>query len=314
MAPRHLSMGNINIDVYLYVERLPAPDEELPVEEAMVAPGGAASNYAVAVAAAGHRAVLAAHTSSVAEALGILDSLRERGVDTSRVVVHEEGMPGMVVIVVTRGGETVMFKVRGVNRLLRGDEAPGEYDVVHVASAEPDVVERALSATQAKIYSYDPGGAVAVRHPSRVASLAGRVTLLSLNAREAIRVFGASIGVVRERLGDGMLLLRLGARGALLVTRDAIYYARACRLGEPVDTTGAGDVFNAYFNAWLAEGRGVEEALAAAATAAALKVLRRGAQSVPSRREVEENLDSCRSLVSGISAEEAETLLSEAAV
>ncbi len=314
MKPVHLSIGNINIDFYLYVERLPAPDEELPVEDALVAPGGAASNYAVAVAAAGHRAVLAAHTSRAAVALGVLDELRERGVDVGKVVVHDSGMPGMVVIVVASGGETVMFKVRGVNRLLRGDEAPGEYDVVHVASVEPGVVETAMRVARAKIYSYDPGGAVAIRHPSGVASLAGRVSILSLNAREAIRVFGASLGMVREKLGRGMLLVRLGARGALLVTGDEVYYARACRLGEPIDTTGAGDTFNAYFNAWLAEGKSIEEALTAASTAAALKVLRRGAQNVPSRTEVEHHMDQCRGLVSRITPEEAETLLSEMGV
>ena len=311
MKPVHLSLGNINLDIYLYVERLPAPDEELPVEEAMVSPGGAASNYAVAAVAAGHRAKLVAHTSRVAVSLGVLDALRKKGVDVDSVVVHEEGMPGLVVIVVASGGETVMFKVRGVNRLLRGDEISGEYDVVHVASAQPEVMERVMASVRARIYSYDPGGAVAIQYPSRVAMLLGRVTILSLNAREAVRVLGASIGVVQEKLGDSMLLVRLGARGSLLVTSGRGYYARACRLGEPVDTTGAGDTFNAYFNAWLAEGTDVEEALAAGTTAAALKILRKGAQNVPSREEVEGRLAECRYGVRMVNREEAERLLAE---
>ncbi len=313
MPPRHLALGNINIDVYLYVDRLPAPDEELPVEEAMIGPGGAASNYAVAVARAGHESLLVAHTTRDALALGILEKLRSNGVNVDNVVVHEEGVPGMVVVVVTRNGETVMFKVRGVNALLRGDEAPGEYDVVHVASAEPDVIENAMSVARARLYSYDPGGAVALRQPSRVASLAGKVTLLTLNAREFLHVFGLSVARLIAHLPpSSMILVRLGARGSMLITPEGVYYARSCRLGEPVDTTGAGDAFNAYFNAWLAEGKGLEDALTAATTAAGLKVLRRGAQSAPSRAEVEEAVKRCKGLVTRVGSMEAEGLLREA--
>ncbi len=312
MSPRHLALGNINIDMYLYVDRLPGPDEELPVDEALIAPGGAASNYAVAVARAGHEVFLAAHTSRVAEALGVLEELRSRGVRLDHVIVHPDGLPGLVVIVVARGGETVMFKIRGVNALLRGDEAPGDYDVVHVASAEPQVLERAMSVSNARLYSYDPGGAVALRHPSSVAALLDRVDILSLNAREAIAVFGAGVARVALRAERTMLLLRLGARGSLLFAPGGrVYHAKACRLGEPLDTTGAGDVFNAYFAAWLAEGRPLEEALVAATTAAALKVLRRGAQAAPERSEVEEAMGRCRGVVARVEPAEAERMLAE---
>ncbi len=311
---RHLSVGNINIDFYVYVERLPQPDEELPVERFRIAPGGAASNYAVGVSLAGHEAHLLAHTTRHAEALGVLDSLRERGVKLDKVVVHEEGIPGIVVVVVTRGGETVMFKVKGVNEYLNGSEVSGEiFDVIHVASVRPGVVLEVSERNKAKIVTYDPGGAIAMQAPSEVAELASRVDVLTLNAREFLHVFGYSVSRVASLLPDGKyLMIRLGARGALLAWNKGAYYVKSCVFGEVVDTTGAGDAFNAYFNVWLVEGADVEEALIAASVAAGLKVLSEGAQAMPSRKEVEERIEECRGIVSRIGLDEAEVLVREA--
>ena len=54
-----------------------------------------------------------------------------------------------------------------------------------------------------------------------------------------------------------------------------------------MDTVAAGDTFNGAFVVALAEGKGVDEAIAFAQAAAALAVTRPGAQaSVPFRREV----------------------------
>lgn len=57
---------------------------------------------------------------------------------------------------------------------------------------------------------------------------------------------------------------------------------------QAVDTTAAGDTFNAGFAVALAEGMGVENALRFANAAAAISVTRLGAQaSAPSRSEVD---------------------------
>ncbi|MBL8382804.1 MAG: hypothetical protein JNM90_07015, partial [Burkholderiales bacterium] len=54
-----------------------------------------------------------------------------------------------------------------------------------------------------------------------------------------------------------------------------------------VDTTGAGDAFHGAFALCVAEGAGIGATVRFSAAAAALKVARRGARSMPSRPEVE---------------------------
>jgi ribokinase len=57
---------------------------------------------------------------------------------------------------------------------------------------------------------------------------------------------------------------------------------------KPVDTTGAGDVFNGTLAVALAEGRSSAEAARFACAAAAISVTRLGAQtSAPKRKEID---------------------------
>ena len=292
----HLSVGNLNVDVYMVVSRLPGVDEAVTAEESYIGPGGAAANYAVAVSKAGHAAFLLAHTGRLAVGLGLLSSLERSGVDTSLVKVHEDEMPGIVLVLVSSQGERAMVKLPGANRILRGDEASGRrFTVVHVASVGSTVAARAFSSVEASLRSYDPGGSAYREGIDGIKRLRGLVDILYVNRSEYRALTGSEPGLagasrLAELAGVRLLVVKLGGDGALAVEPNG----RALRVEalqvKPVDTTGAGDVFDAYMNAWLAEGRSVEEALRAASVAAGLKVERRGAQSAPSREEVEERL------------------------
>ncbi|KSW12231.1 hypothetical protein CF15_05610 [Pyrodictium occultum] len=293
--PLHLAVGNINVDVYLLVDYLPGPDDNVVAREAYLGPGGAASNYSVAVSRLGHRAAIVGHTGRLAKQLGVLAGLEAAGVDTSFVKIHEDEMPGIVIVLVTPGGERTMISMRGANNLLRGDEARGAVaDVLHVASRGVEVLERAASSTRPGIVSYDPGSSVARREGGLILEAARRyVDILVLNRVEYQLVAGnRGIEEARGLLGGRLryIIVKRGSEGAVLVARDGVWHVEALRLGEPVDTTGAGDVFIAAFNTYLVERGDPLEALQAASAAAGIKVTRRGAQSAPSREEVEKIL------------------------
>ncbi|MEO7142998.1 MAG: PfkB family carbohydrate kinase, partial [Bryobacteraceae bacterium] len=93
-------------------------------------------------------------------------------------------------------------------------------------------------------------------------------------------------------LGPGSVVLKLGAQGCFY--SDGSREVRAPSFPvKAVDTTAAGDTFNAALAIALAEDRPIESALRFANAAAAISVTRIGAQaSVPSRAEVEALLDS----------------------
>jgi ribokinase len=59
-------------------------------------------------------------------------------------------------------------------------------------------------------------------------------------------------------------------------------------VAQVVDTTGAGDTFSGVLAAWLAEGRPIHDAVAAATAAAGLSVTQPGARGgMPARSAIE---------------------------
>jgi ribokinase len=84
------------------------------------------------------------------------------------------------------------------------------------------------------------------------------------------------------------VILKLGARGCFVATGDGRHQrVPGCKVNA-VDTTGAGDAFNAAFAVALSSGQDAFASAAWATAVAALSVTRHGAQtSMPSHEEVE---------------------------
>ncbi|MDQ1474612.1 MAG: ribokinase, partial [Bryobacterales bacterium] len=88
-------------------------------------------------------------------------------------------------------------------------------------------------------------------------------------------------------LGVGTVVLKLGEHGCWFHGHGERYHVPGFAV-KSVDSTGAGDTFNAGLAVGLAEGASMPDALRFANAAAAVSVTRMGAQSsAPSRGEVE---------------------------
>ena len=123
------------------------------------------------------------------------------------------------------------------------------------------------------------------------------VDILTPNETEAAQLLGhapASLsieeahGIARQLRATGVpaVIIKLGALGCLLAEGDEVIAIPAPRV-EAVDTTAAGDVFNAALAVACSEGTPLADACRFAGRAAALSVTRLGAQcSSPSRSEV----------------------------
>ena len=91
-----------------------------------------------------------------------------------------------------------------------------------------------------------------------------------------------------QRAGVGQVLVKLGARGALLLAADGTVTRQAAMPVTVVDTTGAGDCFTAAYTVATLEGQGPSACLAFACAAAACCVQVKGAMpSMPSRAQVD---------------------------
>jgi ribokinase len=81
-------------------------------------------------------------------------------------------------------------------------------------------------------------------------------SVVFLNEVEAVRLFGSPLGLaLRSMRGFGVdFVVKLGGRGAVLVSGDGVVWCNAYRPGGVLTSVGAGDAFNAGFIAGVLGG------------------------------------------------------------
>lgn len=288
--PRFAVSGNANLDVYLVVERIPGPDEAVEAVETRSYVGGAATNVAVALARLGVYARFLGFVGGDDEGARVLKELGGNGVDTS--YVQMSSLPtGRVIVLLDRQGRRAMVALRGANTELKpgcfnAESVLGGVDHLHLSSTHPGYTAWLLQEAKrlGLSTSWDPGMAVVSRSPQEVLKAARSADVLFLNEREyeALRGGLAELGetlVVVKRGEEGSEAPRLGVK------------VKAFRV-SPVDTTGAGDTFDASFLVAWKLGLSVEDCLLLGNAAGALKVTRMGAHSSPTLRELYDFLSS----------------------
>ncbi|MEM1641716.1 MAG: carbohydrate kinase family protein [Desulfurococcaceae archaeon] len=261
----HVSVGNFNVDIVVYVDALPKPDEGLFAREVSLRPGGAATNYAVAVASYGHTAYLVASVSTDHFIRSFLREVERLGVKTDHLYFVDES-PGFVVVLVKADGERAMIRYQGANKHLDpsylSDTLLKQAHLVHFASVHPSFVQNSIKRVKMEpiIVSYDPGpfATDVLNYPDVVGSL----DLLFLNESEYAKIKSKADLRSFFKIGLKILNVKMGSKGAISIEAgDRCYHGVAKPIRKPVDTTGAGDAFDAFFNATYLETGDVTKSL-----------------------------------------------------
>jgi len=261
-------VGSVNTDLMFSVGALPGPGETVLSSALASSPGGKGANQAVAAARAGAQVqfVGAVGTDQAADAL--LDHLRRNGVGTD-AVISVPGPSGTAAIMVDADAQNMIVVAAGANAHLVLDSAAMR-DVV----AQCDVVLLQLEIPVPT--------AVAAARIARAAEATVMVNASPPNTSPALPELAAlaDVVVVNESEAAGWhwevphLVITRGARGATSVA-DGREVRVAAPAVEPVDTTGAGDVFAGVLGAGWPVDR--DRALRRACAAGALATLIPGA-------------------------------------
>lgn len=304
MNSRIVVVGSLNLDLVTRVERLPAPGETVVGKEFTTFHGGKGANQAYAAARLGGRVAMVGQVGMDAHAEELRQNLIAVGVDVSGVMSDPQASSGMAFISTDAAGQNSIVIVPAANgtftpeRLKRARETIARARVVLLQFETPmeTVVAAAKLAKEVgALIVLDPAPARDV--PSELLVLADYITpneteLSALVGNGAsvngdVRAAAEMARTLRSR-GAQSVVVKMGGLGALCVAKDGGAQLWKAVSVEAVDTTAAGDCFNAAFAVGLAEGMTREEAGRLAVAASALSVTRRGAQAgMPSRVEVE---------------------------
>ena len=295
-----LVVGSLNVDYVAFAPHVPRVGETLSGTRFAMHPGGKGANQACAAARLGAPVRMVGRVGADVPGDWILDHLRQVGVDVARVVRDPMAGTGTALIVVDAVGRNSIVVVAGANGSLRAADLDGAFAGARVLllqlESPIDVVSEAAARARAEgsLVVLDPAPARPL--PNDLLELADYVTpnetellrLCGLDSRERVTTDEAAT-LARRLLETGCrkVVVKLGEAGALLVAPEVERWWPAFRV-EVVDTTAAGDAFNAAFAVALAEGRSEDEAGRFACAAAARSTMAEGAQpAMPVRGEVE---------------------------
>ncbi len=303
---RVLVVGDLMLDVYLRgrASRI-SPEAPVPVvrvEDERRALGGAA-NVAANVVALGAACRVVGCVGSDRAGDDLLVELAKAGIAAEAIV----RTPGRPTTVKTR----IMSRRQQVARYDREDDgdvdetgeralraaladAAPEADVIVLEDYNkgvlvPAVIERAIATARAR-------GIPVVVDPKYRNFFAYRgATVFKPNRRELEAALGAAMDVEHpetlpatvERLEVEHLLLTLGERGMMLVSRDGAVTEVPTTAREVYDVVGAGDTVTAYLAAMLAAGATAREAAVIANFAAGVEVGKLGAATVSAEEVLE---------------------------
>jgi sugar/nucleoside kinase (ribokinase family) len=290
-----LAFGDPCVDVVIGVDEAPRFGEKLLGRALGSFAGGTTANAACAFARLGGRAAVYGRVGDDAHAALVRRSLQDFGVDTRHLQAELGSATGSVIALIPPSGERSLIVMPMARAPLRPAGLAAALRQTRVLYAMPYDLPEFIAASRiargnGALVAIDLEAAVAPDRDSMQQRLA-HADIVFFNESGFVAGTGEAPTPAAARAlleaGPQAIVVTLGAAGALAAARDAV----ACQpaFTQPVvDTTGAGDTFNAAFLLAMLEGQGLSERLRFACAAASHAVTMLGARSgMPDRAAVD---------------------------
>ena len=298
-------IGSLNMDFVLNVDRLPLAGETILGRNFRVIPGGKGANQAYAaakLAGSGTKVRMLGRIGADSFGKALKANLADIGVDVGSVLETYSEASGVACIHVDDAGQNSITVAPGANGVLSSGDIDSERWAIEGARCVLLQLEVPMEAVVEGLRSARRVGATSILDPAPVQVLSKEilelVDIATPNEGEACVLAGMppsrvkatdalALGQRIRELGVRAVVVKLGDQGSAYCGPEGTFLTPPFPV-QAVDSTAAGDTFNAALAASLAEGARIEDALRFANAAAAISVTRAGAQtSAPSRAEVE---------------------------
>jgi len=295
-------VGSINLDLVATAERVPLPGETLTGCEFATFHGGKGANQAVAISKLGYPVSMIGKVGDDTFGPGLKKSLRAAGVNV-KAVTTVKGSSGVALINLGADGQNCIVVVPGANGRILPEDIEKHAALLRKAGMLLAQLEIPLPALETLGVFAHRQGIPLMLDPAPARELPGglmqTIAWITPNESETRILCGLAPDApvtpsnaaryaewLRAR-GPQNVAIKMGAQGAFLSMADGKQQIVPAFEVKAIDTTAAGDAFNAGFAVSLLSGKNPMEAARYAAAVAAISVTRKGAQpSMPTRQEV----------------------------
>jgi ribokinase len=289
-VPKIVVIGSLNMDIVIEADRHPQPGETILGHNARFIPGGKGANQAVAAARLGAQTTMIGAVGADSFGEELLKALDADGISRNSVKVVDGSSTGIASIFISDGDNSIVV-VPGANHQLLPSDIDRYDDIIQDADIILLQLEIPLetvchAAKKAKAF-----GKIVILNPAPAQALPDdlmrNVDYITPNRSELSLLSG--INAEGEELEAGMrslmqmgvtnVVTTLGADGSAFLEKGSILQKVSGYKVSVIDTTGAGDSFNAGLAYSLAMHNSLEQSVSFAAKVSALAVTRFGAQA-----------------------------------
>lgn len=279
-----LTIGSINLDVYLKVPQLPSTGRAVLTSQSSLYAGGKATNEAVGAAKLGHRTAIIGAVGNSTEADIIFDALHQQDVNMDGIKRVSDFSTAKAYIFVEPKGDSMITVLSGANEALSPQDLEEKEHLFEntafclINSEIPmETVETACRLTRKH-------GGKTILKPSTSnhlrKELLEMVDILILNANELNAIYPKEDSIEEKarffwKSGPRIVIVTLGAQGCYALTEEISEYFPAKNFSS-IDKTGAGDAFISAFASYLLYGYSIRQAIHIAQYAAGFCITREG--------------------------------------
>ena len=280
-----VGFGALNVDKLYNVNKIAHEDEESYITGLTESCGGSAANTIVGLSRLGLNTGFIGKVASDSEGTLLLKNLEDERVDIDGVISEVDGRSGVVSGFVDKAGQRALYVDPGVNDMIGEDEVQTDYvagsKIMHMASFVGKFEDKSIKTQKAFLkripddisVSLDPGRLYAEKGICFLEKFLERTNIILINeaelnllTEEKYRNINYSGNHKTCEMGSKILLdygidviaVKRGNKGVYVTDGCQSYFMDALKV-QCVDTTGAGDAFNAGFLYGLIKGENIEK-------------------------------------------------------
>lgn len=286
-------IGSCSMDLVVTSSKRPVAGETVLGESFKTVPGGKGANQAVAAARLGAEVIMIGRVGDDHLGTTILQNFKDNNVNVDYVEPVTDMESGTAHIILADGDNSIIV-VKAANDHVTPDYVAQALEVIQgsdIVMIQQEIPEETV--TYVSQICADANVPLLLNPaPARPVNqtVIKNLSYITPNEHEAAVVFEGQALAEALRQHPNRLFVTEGSNGVRYYDGQQEVVVPTYKV-ESVDTTGAGDTFNAAFGVALAEGQSLQDALRFGNRAASLSVTKFGAQGgMPTRQEVEEQL------------------------
>jgi ribokinase len=294
-----IGFGALNVDTLLKVDKIAGAEEESFIHDYAEACGGSAANTIVGLARLGCSVGFVGKIADDHEGQLQMDCFQKEGVNTDGIIHSPKGKSGVCLGFVDKKGARALYINPGVNDLIEFREIQAPYitdtQFLHLSSFVGEKSFRAQKKLMSFLpdsvkVSFDPGSLYAQKGLSAIEPIIQNSFVMMPNSVE-LQLLTGETGIPEGaqkliEMGVEIVAVKMGDKGCYVSNGEEKMTLQPYKV-PAVDTTGAGDAFDAGFLYGLVHNRTLEDCGKLGNFVASRSVMKMGARDgLPSREDL----------------------------